>query len=78
MTERLEPVAKLRTGISGFDEMALGGLPAGRQTLVSGTTGSGKTLFGVQFLAEGVRQFDEPGVLVTFEEPPSAIRRNVA
>jgi circadian clock protein KaiC len=78
MTDRVEVVAKLRTGIGGFDEMALGGLPMGRPTIVSGTTGSGKTLFAVQFLAEGVRQFDEPGVLVTFEEPPSAIRRNVA
>jgi circadian clock protein KaiC len=78
MTDRTEAVAKLRTGISGFDEMALGGLPEGRPTVVTGTTGSGKTLLAVQFLAEGVRQFDQPGVLVTFEEPPSAIRRNVA
>src|SRR5437016_8099914 len=78
MTDRVEAVAKLRTGISGFDEMALGGLPEGRPTIVTGTTGSGKTLLAVQFLAEGVRQFDEPGVFVTFEEPPSAIRRNVA
>ena len=78
MSDGVEPVAKVRTGISGFDEMALGGLPVSRPTIVTGTTGSGKTLFGMQFLAEGVRQFDEPGVLVTFEEPPSAIRRNVA
>ena len=74
----LGPIARLATGINGFDQIALGGLPAGRTTLVSGTTGSGKTLFALEFLARGILQFGEPGIFVTFEEKPDDIRRNCA
>ncbi|MEQ7007510.1 circadian clock protein KaiC [Actinopolymorpha sp. B17G11] len=69
---------RVPTGISGFDLVALGGLPAGRCTLVSGSTGSGKTLFAIEFLARGVDRFDDPGVYVTFEESPADLRRNAA
>jgi circadian clock protein KaiC len=71
------PVEKVPTGIAGFDRMAHGGLPEGRTTLVSGTAGSAKTLFSSQYLACGIQQFDEPGVFITFEEPPVDIRRNL-
>ncbi|MEQ7005187.1 circadian clock protein KaiC [Actinopolymorpha sp. B17G11] len=71
-------LARVPTGISGFDELALGGLPAGRSTLVTGTAGSGKTLFALEFLARGIQRFDEPGVFVTFEENPDDVRTNAA
>lgn len=71
-------IEKLRTGIPGFDHIGHGGLPRGRVTLVTGTSGSAKTVFAGQFLAEGIRQFDTPGVFVTFEEPASDIRQNLA
>ncbi|MGH3388096.1 MAG: circadian clock protein KaiC [Actinomadura sp.] len=71
-------IVRVPTGISGFDQVALGGLPFGRCTLVSGTTGSGKTLFAVEFLARGITRFDEPGVFVSFEETSADIRRNSA
>jgi circadian clock protein KaiC len=74
----IEIASRVPTGINGFDEVAMGGLPAGRSTLVCGTTGSGKTLFAVEFLARGIQRYDEPAVYVTFEEPPSDIRRNAA
>lgn len=73
-----EDIAKLPTGIPGFDNISEGGIPVGRSTLVCGSTGSAKTTFALQFLAEGVRQYGEAGVLVTFEERPEDIRRNVA
>jgi circadian clock protein KaiC len=69
---------KLPTGIAGFDDVAGGGVPRGRSTLVAGTPGSGKTLFALQFLATGIRRFSEPGVCVTFEERPEDLIRNVA
>ncbi|MEO3854441.1 circadian clock protein KaiC [Acrocarpospora sp. B8E8] len=69
-------IQRMPTGISGFDDVAVGGLPVGRSTLVSGTTGSGKTLFAVEFLARGVMRYDEPGVFVAFDETPDDIRRN--
>jgi circadian clock protein KaiC len=59
---------KSPTGIPGLDEVTLGGLPSGRPTLVCGGPGSGKTLIGISFLVNGALLFDEPGVLMTFEE----------
>ncbi len=69
-------VARITSGIEGLDHVLRGGLPQRRLTLVTGTAGSGKTLFAVQFLASGIAAHDEGGVFVTFEERPGAIRRN--
>ena len=70
-------VPKIRTEIDGFDLIANGGLPRGRVTLVSGTSGSAKTVFAAQFLAAGLSKAGENGVFVTFEESPEDIRRNM-
>src|SRR6202158_1608055 len=69
---------KASTGIQGFDEITGGGLPRGRPTLVSGGAGSGKTLFGLQFLVRGATQYSEPGVLISFEESIPDLTKNVA
>jgi circadian clock protein KaiC len=69
-------VQKIRTMIEGFDDISHGGLPIGRTTLVSGTSGTGKTLLAVQFLYNGIVYFDEPGVFITFEESPADIIKN--
>ncbi|MEW6498187.1 MAG: circadian clock protein KaiC, partial [Cyanobacteriota bacterium] len=69
-------VHKIRTMIEGFDDISHGGLPVGRTTLVSGTSGTGKTLLAVQFLYNGISYFDDPGVFVTFEESPTDIIKN--
>lgn len=69
-------LVKVATGIPGFDVFSEGGLPEGRTTLVSGTAGSGKTIFVSQFLAEGIKQ-GQNGVFVTFEESPKMLRKNV-
>ncbi len=71
-------ISKSPTGIDGFDDLTLGGLPTGRPTLVCGSAGCGKTLFASTFLLNGAREFDEPGVFVTFEERPVDIVNNVA
>jgi circadian clock protein KaiC len=62
--------------IEGFDDISHGGLPVGRATLVSGTSGTGKTLIAIQFLYNGIVYFDEPGIFVTFEESPADIIKN--
>ena len=69
-------VPKLPTGIPGFDHVTMGGLPAGRATVVAGQAGSAKTVFAGQFLAEGIRR-GEPGVFVTLEEPAADLRANL-
>lgn len=70
-------ITKSATGIEGFDDLTLGGLPTGRPTLVCGSAGCGKTLFASTFLFNGARLHDEPGVFVTFEERPVDIVANV-
>ena len=72
------PLLKAPTGIRGLDEITRGGLPQGRSTLVTGGTGTGKTLLGLQFLVAGAREHGEPGVLVTFEESAEKVTANVA
>lgn len=76
MSNSLLQIQKLPTGIEGFDLIAAGGLPEGRSTLVSGTAGSGKTVFALQFLIAGAQR-GEHGVFVTFEETPDDLRRNM-
>jgi circadian clock protein KaiC len=68
---------RVKTGVNAFDELVMGGLPRGRTTVVGGTPGSGKTVFATQFLAHGITTYNENGVLVTFEEPPSDIEANM-
>ncbi len=68
MNARLPYLAKTPSGVSGLDQITGGGLPQGRASLVCGGAGSGKTLFGLTFLIEGVLKYDEPGVFICFEE----------
>jgi len=70
--KRLE---KTPTYIQGFDEILEGGLPVGRISLVTGGPGSGKSVFGLEFLYRGALA-GEPGILVGFEEPPDMVRVN--
>ncbi len=69
---------KAPTGIAGFDEITMGGLPKGRPSLVCGGTGCGKTLFAMAFLVNGATLYDEPGVFLSFEERIEDLTANVA
>src|SRR5690348_1319462 len=67
---------RVSTGIPGLDRMLGGGLMGGRPYLVTGGTGSGKTLLALSFLLEGLRLGEEV-LLVAVDEPPSEIVENV-
>lgn len=69
---------KAKTGIAGFDEITFGGVPKGRPTIVCGGPGCGKTMFAMEFLVRGAAEFNEPGVLMTFEETGEEMTKNVA
>ncbi len=69
---------KAPTGIQGFDEITQGGLPKGRPTLICGGPGSGKTMFGLEFLVHGAVRYHEPGVLMSFEETAEELTKNCA
>jgi circadian clock protein KaiC len=60
----------VKTGIKGLDEMLLGGFLPQTANLVEGAPGTGKTTIGMQFIYNGITQFDEPGLIITFEEFP--------
>src|SRR5579862_5737504 len=72
------PLQKAATGIRGLDEITGGGIPQGRTTIVCGGPGCGKTMLGIEFLVRGALEFNEPGVLMAFEETPDDIAKNVA
>jgi circadian clock protein KaiC len=77
--EKLLPkLEKALTGIIGFDQITHGGLPKGRPTIVCGGPGCGKTMFAMEFLVRGATEFNEPGVLMTFEETGDEMTKNVA
>jgi circadian clock protein KaiC len=67
---------KAPSGITGFDEITGGGLPRGRTTLLIGGPGSGKTVFALQYLINGAREYSEPGIFVAFEETAERIAAN--
>src|SRR5690349_23798069 len=68
---------KAPTGIRGLDEITGGGLPRGRPTLICGSAGCGKTLFGMEFLVKGATEYGEPGVFLAFEETEEELAQNV-
>jgi len=77
-TLSLGAISKTLTGISGLDEITLGGLPSGRPTLICGEAGSGKTLFSIEFIVKGALDYGEPGVFMAFEEKADELKTNVA
>lgn len=78
ISRRLPELSKSPTGIAGLDEITAGGLPTGRPTLLCGSAGCGKTLFGLHFLVRGALDYGEPGVFVAFEEREQDLIQNVA
>jgi KaiC/GvpD/RAD55 family RecA-like ATPase len=68
---------RISTGIEGLDEMLGGGLLPNRVILVRGGPGSGKTIFSLQFVLDGVKKGDR-GVYITLEEPLNFIKANMA
>ena len=77
-TPQIATLAKAATGITGLDDITFGGFPAGRPTLICGSAGCGKTLFGVTFLVNGATLYGEPGLFVSFEERAEDLAANVA
>jgi KaiC/GvpD/RAD55 family RecA-like ATPase len=63
-----------KTGIDGLDEILNGGIVTNSTTLVSGNPGAGKSILCLQFIYNGVEQFDEKGIYLTFEEDEEDLR----
>ena len=63
-----------KTGIDGLDEILNGGIVSHSTTLLSGPPGAGKSILGLQYIYNGIEQFDEPGVYLSFEEDTTDLR----
>jgi circadian clock protein KaiC len=69
---------RVKTGIVGLDEMLHGGFFPKTANLVEGAPGTGKTTMGMQFIYNGITKYDEPGLILTFEEFPQQYYRDAA
>jgi KaiC/GvpD/RAD55 family RecA-like ATPase len=58
----------VKTGIEGIDKILNGGIVKNATVLVSGNPGTGKSLLGIQYIYNGVREYDEKGIYLSFEE----------
>lgn len=67
-------VNRVPTFIEGFDGLVDGGLPEGFSSVLIGGAGTGKTIFGVEYLYRGAAQNNEPGIYATFQESAAKIR----
>ncbi len=63
------------TGIKGLDQMTGGGFKRGSAALLSGPSGTGKTVVGTQFIVSCMSK-NEPGIIVSFEEDAAQICDN--
>jgi circadian clock protein KaiC len=68
---------RIKSGISKLDSVMQGGLKEGSITLVDGGAGSGKTIFALQFLMEGLRA-GENCLYITFEEKKEKLYDDMA
>ncbi len=68
---------RIKTGIAGFDSVVDGGLVKNSINLVSGGPGAGKTIFCMQFILSGARDFGEKGVYISFEETEEELKADV-
>jgi circadian clock protein KaiC len=74
---RIKGRRRLSTGIRELDALLGGGIPEGDSILLAGPSGSGKSLLGAHFIAEGLRQ-GEPRVVAIFEEIPAEYAQRAA
>jgi len=69
---------RVKTGIPGLDEMLHGGFLPQTANLVEGAPGTGKTTLGMQFIYNGIVSYNEPGIILTFEEFPRQYYQDAA
>jgi circadian clock protein KaiC len=70
-------VERVKSGVEGLDRLVQGGFLRGDVVLLAGNTGSGKTIFSVEFIYRGATKYKEKGIFATFEEDASTLKRNM-
>lgn len=72
-----DPTTRISTGIPGLDELTNGGYFVGSTTVVAGISGVGKSVMGLQYIAEGARR-GERSLMLSLDEQVEQIQRNAA
>jgi circadian clock protein KaiC len=72
----LSALRRIPTGNPEIDRILEGGLEKGKSYLIAGETGTGKTIFSLQFLTYGAAN-GEPGIYVTIDERPEVLISDV-
>ncbi len=73
-----EKLERAPSGITGMDELIDGGFERGSTVLVTGGAGTGKTTLAMQFLYNGAKMYNEPGILISFEETKQSLYKHHA
>lgn len=61
-------IKRVPIGIKKLDSLIGGGVIKNSVNLVAGGAGTGKTIFSIQSLINGIEKYNEPGIYITFEE----------
>ena len=69
---------RVPSGISGLDQIMEGGFVRNSVNLVGGGAGCGKTIFCMQFIINGIKNYNETGVYISFEEDENQLQKNLA
>lgn len=67
-------IEKIKTGIPGLDKILKGGLRKNSSLLVTGAPGTGKTIMALQFVYNGAKLYNEPGIFISTEEGLNDLR----
>lgn len=67
-------IERIKTGVPGLDKILKGGLRKNSSVLVTGAPGTGKTIMALQFICNGAKLYNEPGLFITTEESVADLR----
>ncbi|VVB69736.1 Circadian clock protein kinase KaiC [uncultured archaeon] len=59
---------RVPSGVPGFDELCEGGFPEYSSILLAGGPGTGKSIFCLEYLYNGAKLYNQPGLYITLEE----------
>ena len=71
-------IERVKSGIGGFDNLIQGGFVPNSINLISGGTGTGKTIFCLQYLFNGAKEYNEKGIYISFEEQEQDLKDDVS
>ena len=74
-TNKSTVVGRVQSGIDGLDSLIQGGIPRNTSTALIAKAGCGKTIFSLQYVVAGVKEYNEKGVYFTFEEKKSSLEK---